>query len=165
MKIFRFLTILALLFGSLAVQAGHHDNGKDQPFQPRFAMLRFNEVNMRTGPGTRYPIDWVYKRAGLPIEIIGNFDTWYRIRDFENSEGWVHQSAVRFIRRGMATGQLQAVRADPNAAAPITAHIEPGVIFDILSCTEEWCRVSGHDFKGYLRKSEFYGVYPSEVFD
>ena len=29
---------------------------------PRFASLRSDEVNVRTGPGTRYPVDWVFKR-------------------------------------------------------------------------------------------------------
>ena len=29
---------------------------------PRFAALRSDEVNLRAGPGTGYPIDWVYKR-------------------------------------------------------------------------------------------------------
>ena len=25
---------------------------------------------MRTGPGVQYPVEWVYKRNGLPVEII-----------------------------------------------------------------------------------------------
>ena len=47
---------------------------------PRFASLRVDEVNLRTGPGTRYPIDWVYMREGLPVEITAEFDIWRRIK-------------------------------------------------------------------------------------
>ena len=67
---------------------------------PRFVTLRANEVNLRSGPGTRYPIDWVYRRSGMPVEIIDEFDTWRRIRDWQGTEGWVHQSMVQG-RRGI----------------------------------------------------------------
>ena len=41
---------------------------------PRFASLRSDEVNLRAGPGTRYPIQWVYKRRDLPVEIERDFE-------------------------------------------------------------------------------------------
>ena len=28
----------------------------------------------------RYPVDWVYVRRRLPVEVIGEFDTWRQIR-------------------------------------------------------------------------------------
>ena len=31
---------------------------------------------IRTGPALKYPIKWVYQRPHMPIEIIGEFDTW-----------------------------------------------------------------------------------------
>ncbi|HBT40490.1 MAG TPA: hypothetical protein DEB21_00120, partial [Rhodospirillaceae bacterium] len=37
---------------------------------PRFVSLRAGEVNMRSGPGVQYPVDWVYRRRHLPIEVI-----------------------------------------------------------------------------------------------
>src|SRR5476649_1199442 len=43
---------------------------------PRFASLRSDEVNVRTGPGTRYPVDWVFKRKGMPIEIVAEYENW-----------------------------------------------------------------------------------------
>ena len=36
---------------------------------PRFASLRSDEANVRSGPGTRYPIEWVFRRKGMPVEI------------------------------------------------------------------------------------------------
>ncbi len=39
---------------------------------PRFASLKSDEVNMRSGPGQRYPIVWVYKRKAMPVEITAN---------------------------------------------------------------------------------------------
>ena len=61
---------------------------------PRFVTLRADEVNLRTGPGEQYPIEWIYVRAGLPVEIIAEFGNWRRIRDFEGIEGWVFHSLL-----------------------------------------------------------------------
>ena len=49
---------------------------------PRFVSLRSAEVNMRAGPSVRYPVEWVYRRAGLPVEVIAEFDTWRKVRDW-----------------------------------------------------------------------------------
>jgi hypothetical protein len=48
---------------------------------PRFVSLRTEPINLRTGPGVRYPVEWVYVRKRLPVEVIAEFDTWRRIRD------------------------------------------------------------------------------------
>src|ERR1700722_13389157 len=53
---------------------------------PRFTSLRTNEVNMRTGPGTRYPIEWVYIRQGIPVEVTAEYEIWRRVRDNEGAE-------------------------------------------------------------------------------
>src|ERR1700687_1013091 len=49
---------------------------------PRFASLRSDEVNVRTGPGTRYPVDWVFKRKAMPAEIVAEYESWRKIRDW-----------------------------------------------------------------------------------
>src|SRR5579864_875220 len=61
---------------------------------PRFASLRSDEVNVRTGPGTRYPVDWVFKRKGMPVEIVAEYENWRKIRDWQGASGWVHQSLL-----------------------------------------------------------------------
>ncbi|MEJ0062433.1 MAG: SH3 domain-containing protein [Alphaproteobacteria bacterium] len=162
------LLLILTLFAAFPAHADEEENsgGKKETIAlPRFAALRYSEVNLRTGPGTRYPIEWVYRRAGMPVEIIAAFDLWYRIRDFEGAEGWVHKTKLRMDRRGMVTGQIHELRDDPNEKASIAAHLEPGVIFDIKSCAPEWCKARGKNFSGYLRKSDFFGAYPQEKFD
>src|ERR1700738_2020313 len=58
---------------------------------PRFVSLHADRVNLRTGPGDRYPIDWVLTRRDMPVEIIAQFEHWRQIRDWEGTKGWVHQ--------------------------------------------------------------------------
>jgi SH3-like domain-containing protein len=61
---------------------------------PRFVSLKSGRVNSRVGPGANYSVDWMYMKAGLPMEIIQEFDTWRRVRDADGSEGWISQSLL-----------------------------------------------------------------------
>ena len=36
----------------------------------------------------------MFQRAGLPVEIIAEYETWRRIRDSEGTEGWVLHSLL-----------------------------------------------------------------------
>ena len=56
---------------------------------PRFASLKTDEVNLRSGPGLRYPIEWVYKRRDLPVEIQREFEVWRLVADSDGVKGWV----------------------------------------------------------------------------
>jgi len=40
---------------------------------PRFASMRSDEVNVRAGPGTRYPVEWVFQRKNMPVEVVAEF--------------------------------------------------------------------------------------------
>ncbi len=61
---------------------------------PRYASLKTDRVNLREGPSKDHRTLWVFQRAGLPVEIIGEFETWRRIRDSEGTEGWVLHSLL-----------------------------------------------------------------------
>ena len=130
---------------------------------PRFVSLRANKVNLRTGPGARYPIDWVYQRAGLPVEIIDEFDTWRRIRDWQGTIGWVHQSMLQGRRTVMILGERRLMRRRPDPQAPGVAYLEPGAIAVLESCEGVWCELSAGGFRGWLEAAAFYGLYSSEL--
>jgi SH3-like domain-containing protein len=132
---------------------------------PRFVTLRADEVNLRTGPGTRYPIDWVYRRSGMPVEIIDEFDTWRRIRDWQGTEGWVHQSMVQGQRGILVTGKRHTLRRRPEAGSPGVALIDAGVVGVLQRCQGDWCEVSLGGFTGWLERAAFYGLYPGEKLD
>ena len=65
---------------------------------------------MRTGPGTRYPIDWVYKRRDLPVLIEREFEIWRLVRDPEGVKGWVNQATLAPRRTGVVVGGERALR-------------------------------------------------------
>ena len=132
---------------------------------PRFASLQADKVNLRTGPGTRYPIEWVYVREGLPVEITAEFDIWRRVRDWEGSEGWVHKSALKGKRTAIVIGGTRNLYRETTQDSPIVAHLEQSAIGHIVACQELWCEIEFGGRKGYLPKMDFWGAYSNEIFD
>lgn len=129
---------------------------------PRFVSLRSGEVNLRTGPGTRYPVDWVYQKPTLPVEVVEEYDDWRRIRDWEGSEGWVHKSMLSGRRYAMAMGQIREMRRKPEAQAGSVARLSPGVVLKVLECKSDWCKAEVSDIRGWVRRGDVFGIYASE---
>ena len=125
---------------------------------PRFVSLKSGEVNLRTGPGKRYPIDWIYRRRGLPVEIIDEFEDWRRVRDHDGTVGWVHRFMLMSRRTVLVTGETRTLRRKPAPAAPGLAYLQAGVIADLKDCHKVWCRIEAQGFDGWLHRSEMFGA-------
>ncbi|MEE9194464.1 MAG: SH3 domain-containing protein [Alphaproteobacteria bacterium] len=125
---------------------------------PRFASLRSSEVNVRTGPGVRYPVEWVFKRRSFPIEIVAEFDTWRKVRDWQGTVGWVHRSMLSGRRTVLVTGLVRRLHSEPAAGAETVARLEPGVVAELLQCEKSWCEIQASGHSGWLRKGEFWGA-------
>jgi SH3-like domain-containing protein len=132
---------------------------------PRFAALRSDEVNLRAGPGTRYPIEWVYKRRELPVEIEREFEVWRLVQDPDGTKGWVHQATLTGRRSFIVTGGDATLRRDAQDSASSVAILKPGVIGHIRSCAaaSDWCQVQAGDYRGYLKRGQFWGTLPGEA--
>lgn len=132
---------------------------------PRFAALRSDDVNMRVGPGMRYPIEWQYHRRDLPVEILRELDVWRLVEDQDGVKGWVHQATLTG-RRGFVVKEREAVmrRSPSDDAAPV-ARLMPGVVGRLRACAAAaaWCEVQVHDYRGWLRRSAFWGTFPGEA--
>ena len=141
------------------------DNGEPPPKLPRFEALKTDDTNMRKGPGQRYPIEWVYKRHDLPMEIERQYDVWRYVRDPDGVEGWVHQVTLSDRRTFMIQGKDATLRSDANDTAAPVAVLKAGVIGRLRECNQgsNWCRVQVSGYKGYLRRDQLWGLLPDEV--
>jgi SH3-like domain-containing protein len=132
---------------------------------PRFVSLRSDEVNFRAGPGFQYPVVWVYQRAGLPVEVIGEFDVWRQVLAPDGGTGWVHQATIRAHRSFIVTAQQASLRASPDDSASVVASLNFGVLGDLLRCdaTTDWCEATTGHVTGYLAREDFWGAFPNEA--
>ena len=130
---------------------------------PRFVSLKSSQVNLRAGPGQQYPVDWVFLRKAMPVEVVDEFDVWRKIRDSEGTEGWVHETFLQSRRSVMVTGGTRALKRSNREDSETVAMAEPGVIGRLAECREAWCRVEIAGTRGWLKRSDFWGVYPEET--
>jgi SH3-like domain-containing protein len=130
---------------------------------PRFASLRSGEVNVRTGPGTRYPVEWRFQRRGLPVEITAEFGTWRRVRDGQGAEGWVHRSMLSGRRTVVIASSVETLRRRAAADATAVARAEQGVMATVRTCREKWCEIEAQGFRGWVPERSLWGVYPNET--
>jgi SH3-like domain-containing protein len=167
------LSLSALLFGLTTLTtalAGQTDSGTSKSVSglpvPRFVSLKSDRVNMRKGPGADYPVDWVYQRRGLPVEVIAEYDVWRRIQDSEGTRGWVSQSLLDGERTALIKGNaLVTLHAAPTEDAPPAAYAQPGLVAHLSSCEGDWCKVVSRGYEGWVKRTQIWGVYPGETVD
>ena len=151
---------LALRVASPAAAAGEEPGLK----VPRFVSLHSDKVNLRTGPGRRYPIQWVLTKRDMPVEIIAQFEHWRRIREWDGTTGWVQQQMVTGKRHVIVDkGAARPVHRQPDPASAVVARAEPGVMARLAECKGAWCRVETSDVAGWMRRADLWGVYPNET--
>ncbi len=113
---------------------------------------------MRLGPGQQYPIEWVLVREEMPVLVVGRFEDWRRIQDWEGDEGWVRRDKLDGTESLMVTGAMRTLRSEPDALSPAVARAEPGVIGRLRDCRGDWCRVSLAGYQGWLMRDQFWGA-------
>ncbi len=170
---------LALVSGPASVAAAGAGASSSEPTGPasglplpRFVSLKADQVNLRAGPSRDYPTTWVYKRAGLPLEVVKEFDAWREVRDADGTQGWILQSLLSGRRTALVlpwdAGKSKpppqaALRRTSSESAAAVATVEAGVIANVLACDGHWCHVAIERYRGYIEQSKLWGVYEGEV--
>ncbi len=130
---------------------------------PRFASLKSSNVFARTGPSLDYPIRWIYKREGLPVEIVQEFDVWRKIKDPAGETSWVHKILLSGSRTVMVAGKTPITAMSEAEDGRAVAKLEPGVIANVAECSDSFCKLELVPFEGWVQKKFLWGVYPSEI--
>ena len=170
-----FLFLVTLCSFSYAVEIGKV-SGKPIP---RFVSLKSSEVNLRKGPNVKYPIVWTYQRKGYPMKVVAEFENWRKLVDKNGDAGWVHINLLSKARKALVTGnkykkkdkvylkqkkELTVFRYPDENSFPMF-RAEFGVILNLKSCNDEWCKVSIDDKVGWAKKVNLWGIESKEQFD
>ena len=110
---------------------------------------------------------WIFNKAGLPVEIVAEFENWRRIRDSEGAEGWVFHTLLSNRRTALvkpwAQEENEALHASASEAARVVAFVQPGVVVDVEECNGAWCLTHAGEVTGWIVQETLWGVYPNEV--
>ena len=134
---------------------------------PRFVSLKADEVNVRRGPGWDHEIAWVYRRAGLPVEIIAESDVWRQVRDSEGATGWIFGTLLSGRRTVLVApwenrDTIVEMRSRASSNASVRVKLAPGVLANVEDCDGAWCAISVGSASGYVVQDRLWGIYPGE---
>ncbi len=143
---------------------------------PRYVSLKADKVNVRQGPSKDHRVIWIYRRAGLPVEVTAESEHWRRVRDAEGVDGWVYFGLLSGRRTALvlpwvAKEAAEGAKKDTSVAlynqrsenGNVAAMMEAGVLANIMRCDGTWCKVSVNDFSGWIEQEKLWGVYPNEI--
>lgn len=136
---------------------------------PRFVTLKARDINVRAGPGAKYPLRLNYKCKGYPVQVIAEFENWRLIHDDHGNEGWVHESLLSNISNVLvihnAIDDEQVLHNEtllfrlPNDKARPIARVELGAIVHVKKCLDDWCNVSlGRTHDGWIKRKSIWGI-------
>lgn len=146
----RLFPLLAVLFAAPA-------SGQSRE-TPYWASLRAEVANMRVGPSESYPIDWVYKRKGLPVKVVRVMQGWRLVVDPDGARGWIFSALLSPERAALVIGEgLAPIRAEPSANAALRWNAEPGVVGKLGACEGNWCEFDVAGRKGWIEAARIWG--------
>jgi SH3-like domain-containing protein len=125
---------------------------------PYWASIRAEVVNMRVGPSENYPVDWVYKRKGLPLKVVRVMQGWRLVVDPDGTQGWVFAALLSPERAALVIGDsLAPIRAEPSRTAELRWNAEPGVVGKLGDCESGWCEIDIGGRSGWIEAGRIWG--------
>ena len=132
---------------------------------PYWASLSAGQARMRTGPGRTYPASWLYRRQGLPVQVIEVYPGWRKVRDPDGTEGWMIGNLVSDQRTAMVKDGPAELRDAPDGAARVRWRAEAGVIGTLSHCANGWCRLDVKGRGGFVEQAHLWGLSPGETLE
>jgi SH3-like domain-containing protein len=139
--------------------------GMNPPKVLRYVSQRPDKAYLREGPTYAHKVLWVYRHRGYPFAVIGQFDTWRRVRTVDGTLGWMNASMLTDKRTVLVIGKDRVKITAEAEGGKVVALADPGAIADLRSCVRDACRIRGEKIDGWISKDRIWGVGANEVFD
>ena len=122
-----------------------------------FFSTKYNEVNVRNGPGTNHLIIYKIFNKGYPLVLLDEFDSWKKVADFKNRVGWISMSQLSKDRFGIINNNKTVLYMFPSIDQKKVAELGHSLTFKIKKCRVEWCKIEVDSIVGWIEKRKFWG--------
>ncbi len=103
--------------------------------------VKKDNVNVRTGPGTNFPV-YMELFKGYPLQVIQTKGDWIQVRDFEDDKGWIFNKLVVPGNTVIINGKKSInMRAKPSTSGTVVATVDRGVVLTKVSTQGKWTKV------------------------
>ena len=153
---------MLVLFMSSAIPAGPVNAADTTPY---FASIKSDKIYMRVGPGEDYEIKWVYHRKGLPVQVLGSYDAWRRVKDMDGETGWIHIALLSRERTAVVIGEsLATITRSDESGSEVLAKAKPGTVGVLRHCGDQACEVKFDGVEGWVPRARLWGISNGEDF-
>ena len=83
---------------------------------------------------------WIYKRKGLPVKVIAEFDVWRKVEDHEGVTGWIHGQLVSARRTALVNEPVS--KALSARKQKVRLWLLRRCLVDCNIAVKPWCRLS-----------------------
>jgi SH3-like domain-containing protein len=111
-----------------------------QAVAQRMVSVASNEVNLRSGPGTKHPADWRLD-LGFPLKVIGSQGNWLKVIDFENDKGWIHRPLTSRTPYHIVKVKIANMRSAPTTSSRIVSKLVYGEVLKTLKHSGSWVKL------------------------
>ncbi len=121
-----------------------------------------NKVQLRSGPGTKYASQWEYG-DGLPVRILTRKGNWIKVKDFENSTGWVFKNYISdkphmVVKVNKGKKKKINIRNGSGTKYKAVGKAYYGVVFETLEQKNGWAKVKHESgLTGWIKRSLLWG--------
>lgn len=121
-----------------------------------------DNVNLRSGPGTKYSVKWKYG-SGFPLKVLQEKGDWLKVEDFEGDSGWLYKKLTS--RTGHMIVKVHKdqdtkinIRSGPGTKYKIVGKAYYGVVFRTIKQQNGWAHVK-HDsgLEGWIKRTLLWG--------
>lgn len=124
----------------------------------KYMSLKYDEVNIRSGPGKNFKIIYRYKVKGLPVIVLGKYDNWYKIKDLKNNVGWVSDHLLSKARTVITLNKDNFIFKDKRIAKSYPLFkADKNVVLRFNKCGRDVCKVEVNKKSGWIRKTDIWG--------
>ena len=132
-----------------------------------FATVDNEKINVRSGPGTNYPIIMNYSKP-YPVYVLDvSADGWLLVLDFDGDRGWIHPGMMSFtpqyVITRLPTCNVRAGGGETYDKQPIVFTAERGVYLEVLEEKDGWLRVRHVQDEGWVSSKIVFGWLDEEV--
>ncbi len=95
---------------------------------------------------------------GMPVEVVFGQGDWVRVRDATGELSWVEKKMLS-DKRTLVASVLTSLYASADDHAPVVAHLQQGVIVDLIEAPADgWVHVHHRDgVSGWVRLVDVWG--------
>lgn len=117
---------------------------------------KFNEVNVRNGPGLNHLKIYKILKKGYPLLVIEVFENWKRVVDINGINGWVANSQLSEKPYAIVEVIEDYLYKFPLEKSKKTALVKKNFVFEKERCNQKWCLVKNDNIKGWIKKSSLW---------